>query len=252
MDFIFDDDVDEVGSDVEAFCPKCKADTAHVVMSKYEDEIRRVQCNVCSDVHAYRKPRGETEEETPEPTSSKKRAAKAKPTWEQVTAKAKKDPRLYMVADRYSENELISHPIFGIGFVSEVMGDNKIEITFQAERRVLVHNRKGMSLPASAYAHAVDATLPAKSKAARERRKAAVKQAVVKSAAAKQAKQAAAQQKAKAVKPGKAAKPARPKPVKRPTVAKGRPAKAKSARAAAPARAKAKAAAKPKKAAKKR
>jgi hypothetical protein len=251
MDFIFDDDVDEVGSDVEAFCPKCKADTAHVVMSKYEDEIRRVQCNVCSDVHAYRKPRGEAEEEVPEPASAKKRAAKAKPTWDQMMAKAKKEPKLYMVADRYVENELVSHPIFGVGFVSEVMGDNKIEITFQVERRVLVHNRKGMSLPASAYAHAVDATLPAKSKAARDRRKAAVKQAAVKSAAAKQAKQAQ-QKSGKAAKPARPVKAARPagKP-KRAAAKSARPAKAKkSARAAAPARAKA--AAKPKKQAKKR
>ena len=36
MDFMFEDEVDEVGSDVEAYCPKCKADTTHVVISKYE------------------------------------------------------------------------------------------------------------------------------------------------------------------------------------------------------------------------
>ena len=65
-DFIFDDDVDEVGAEVEAHCPKCKADTQHVVISKYEDEIRRVQCNPCGDVHPYRKPRGESEEEHPQ------------------------------------------------------------------------------------------------------------------------------------------------------------------------------------------
>ena len=40
MDFMFEDEVDEVGSDVEAYCPKCKGDTTHVVISKYEDEIR--------------------------------------------------------------------------------------------------------------------------------------------------------------------------------------------------------------------
>ena len=57
--FIFDDDIEEIGSDVEAFCPKCKADTAHTIITKYEDEIRRVQCSPCGDVHAYRKPRGE-------------------------------------------------------------------------------------------------------------------------------------------------------------------------------------------------
>src|SRR5436309_12865995 len=96
MDFMFEDEVDEVGSDVEAYCPKCKADTAHVVISKYEDEIRRVQCNPCGDVHPFRKPRGDTvDEETPEP-APKKKAQKAKPTWDQVMAEnAKKQPRPY-------------------------------------------------------------------------------------------------------------------------------------------------------------
>src|SRR3954467_5298995 len=119
MDFMFEDEVDEVGSDVEAYCPKCKGDTTHVVISKYEDEIRRVQCNPCGDVHAYRKPRGEAEDDSPEPPTTKKRAAKAKPTWEQVMAKPKKEPKLYMVSQEYKENELIAHPKFGAGFVSE-------------------------------------------------------------------------------------------------------------------------------------
>ena len=64
MDSLFDDDQDEVGSEIEAYCPspRCKADTNHTVISMYEDEIRRVQCQVCGDVHAYRKPRGDTVE----------------------------------------------------------------------------------------------------------------------------------------------------------------------------------------------
>ena len=157
-EFIFDDDVDEVGAEVEAHCPKCKADTQHVVVSKYEDEIRRVQCNPCGDVHPYRKPRGESDEEEPTP-AQKKKAAKAKPTWDQVMAKAKKQPRLYVVAEQYKENELLSHPKFGVGFVSEVIGLDKIEVTFQAEKRVLIHNRQGMSLPPAAYTHMVDNTV---------------------------------------------------------------------------------------------
>jgi Zn ribbon nucleic-acid-binding protein len=257
MDFIFDDEVDEVGSEVEAFCPKCKADTNHVVMFKYEDEIRKVECKSCGDVHAFRKPRGEVEEEVPEPLAAKKRAAKAKPTWEQVMAKTKKDPKLYMLADRYSENEVISHPIFGVGFVSEIIGTDKMEVTFQNERRVMAHNRKGQSLPPSAYQHVVDATAP-------RDRKAAMKQAAQKSAAAaaqkkaqakaakadagkgKEAKPArpVARPVAKPAKPAKAARPARParpaKPAPAPSAKKpaARPNKSKPSRAAAPARSK--------------
>jgi hypothetical protein len=146
-DFIFDDDVDEVGAEVEAHCPKCKADTQHVVVSKYEDEIRRVQCNPCGDVHPYRKPRGEEGDEEPAP-AVKKKAVKAKPTWEQVMAKnAKKQPKAYQLGEFFKEGELISHPKFGAGFVSENIGDDKIEVTFKDDKRVLVHNRKGLTLP---------------------------------------------------------------------------------------------------------
>jgi hypothetical protein len=146
-EFIFDDDVDEVGAEVEAHCPKCKADTQHVVVSKYEDEIRRVQCNPCGDVHPYRKPRGESEEEEATP-AVKKKAAKAKPTWEQVMAKhAKKQPKTYQLGEYFKEMEVLSHPKFGVGFVTENIGDDKIEVTFKDDKRVLVHNRKGLTLP---------------------------------------------------------------------------------------------------------
>src|SRR5262249_8186909 len=148
-EFIFDDDVDEVGAEVEAHCPKCRADTAHVVVSKYEDEIRRVQCNPCGDVHPYRKPRGESgEEEGPEP-APKKKAQKAKPTWDQVMAKSKKPPRQYSIGEYFKEMEILSHPKFGVGYVTENIGDDKIEVTFQTDKRVLVHNRKGLNLPFS-------------------------------------------------------------------------------------------------------
>jgi hypothetical protein len=146
-EFIFDDEVDEVGAEVEAHCPKCKADTQHVVVSKYEDEIRRVQCNPCGDVHPYRKPRGESDEEEAAPPN-KKKAQKAKPTWDQVMAKsAKKHPKVYQLAEYFKEGELLSHPKFGVGFVSENIGDDKIEVSFKDDKRVLVHNRKGLTLP---------------------------------------------------------------------------------------------------------
>src|SRR5712692_6768479 len=149
MDFIFEEDVDEVGAEVEALCPKCKADTAHVVISKYEDEIRRVQCNPCGDIHPFRKPRGDGfEEEIAEP-ATKKKPPKAKPTWDQVMAKAKKPPRPYGISDHFKELEVISHPKFGVGYVTELIGDDKIEVTFQNDKRVLVHNRKGLQLPFS-------------------------------------------------------------------------------------------------------
>jgi hypothetical protein len=143
MDFMFEDDVDEVGSDVEAYCPKCKADTTHVVISKYEDEIRRVQCNPCGDVHSFRKPRGEAEEDMPEPVAARKRALLKKLTWEEFFAKhGEKGVKPYEFRDTYRENASVFHPKFGKGYVSEVVSESKVEITFADARRILVHNRK--------------------------------------------------------------------------------------------------------------
>jgi hypothetical protein len=152
MDFMFEDEVDEVGSDVEAYCPKCKADTTHVVISKYEDEIRRVQCNPCGDVHSFRKPRGDVEEDIPEPIAAKKRAMMKKVTWDEFFHKhGEKGGKPYEFREHYHENVIVTHPKFGRGFVSEVLSDSKVEVTFKDARRVLVHNRKDMpGLPLAA------------------------------------------------------------------------------------------------------
>jgi hypothetical protein len=165
MDFMFEDEVDEVGSDVEAFCPKCKADTTHVVISKYEDEIRRVQCNPCGDVHSFRKPRGEAEDDVPEPVAARKRAMMKKFTWEEFFAKhGEKDAKHYEFRECYRENHIVFHPKFGKGFVSEVVSESKVEITFSDARRILVHNRK--DIPGSPLAAEDDglpsSTAPAK------------------------------------------------------------------------------------------
>jgi len=231
-DFIFDDDVDDVGAEVEAHCPKCKADTTHVIISKYEDEIRRVQCNPCGDVHAYRKPTGESEEEA-QPANPKKKV-KAKPTWEQVMAKSKKQPRPYALGEYFKELEILAHPKFGVGYVTENIGDDKIEVTFQADKRVLIHNRKGLNLPVAM----LRPLLPPDSKGKK------------KAAEVKSAKKPAPPPVAKA-KPKAAARPAGKKPAKTAAPPPKRAAKAashkpaakrpvkKAARAAAPVRAKA-------------
>src|ERR1043166_5102127 len=111
MDSIFDEDVDEVGGEIEAYCPspRCKADTTHTIISMYEDEVRRVQCVVCGEVHAYRKPRGDAPEEGTAQTGGEGREAKkragAKPTWEEATSRVPENElancRPYSIRDTY-------------------------------------------------------------------------------------------------------------------------------------------------------
>jgi hypothetical protein len=236
MDFMFEDDVDEVGSDVEAYCPKCKADTTHVVISKYEDEIRRVQCNPCGDVHSFRKPRGEAEEDIPEPVAARKRALLKKLTWEEFFAKhGEKNVKPYEFRDTYRENAIVFHPKFGKGYVSEVVSESKVEITFADARRILVHNRK--DIPGSPVGREDDGlpstTVPAKAAgkgATKHPSKPAPETMPAKaalSAAKKRVESRAPQKVGPAKKPGKPAakkpvakKPVAKKPAKRPVAKK--------------------------------
>jgi hypothetical protein len=218
--FIFDDAMEDVGAEVEANCPKCRVDTTHIILSKYEDEIRRVQCNVCGDAHSFRKARGESEEEEEKLPAPSKRKVKVKPTWEQFIAKNKKPARAYALGEYFKELEFVEHPKFGPGFVSENIGTDKIEITFADEPRVLVHNRKGLTLPflvppkgakgkkAAATAGKPDGQ-PAPAKAALK-----AAPPVAAKAAAKPAAKAAAKPAAKAPAKKAAAKPAPKKPAK--------------------------------------
>src|SRR5689334_17974071 len=146
MDSIFEEDADEVGGEIEAYCPspRCKADTTHTIISMYEDEVRRVQCVVCGDVHAYRKPRGDAVEE-PAAAEPKKRVP-SKPGWEDAMARAPEadfgNCRPYSIRDTYEEGDIVLHPKFDVGIVTELLPDNKVEILFkEPPPRILVHNR---------------------------------------------------------------------------------------------------------------
>ncbi len=150
MDAIFDADVDNVGGEIEAYCPnaRCKADTTHTVVDIYENEIRRVRCLTCSEVHAYRKPRRDAAEDPPPPRTARKRTVR-KPTWAEAMAKVTgadlASARPYSIRDSYQEFDIVSHPTFGVGFVTELLPDHKVEITFSDEARVLVHDRSDLA-----------------------------------------------------------------------------------------------------------
>jgi hypothetical protein len=125
-----------VGGEVQAYCPspRCTTDRVHTIISMFEDEIRRVQCVSCGEVHAFRVPRG-----GPAP------AAVAKPSWDEAIAGFSAEDRSnappYSIRTTYDVNHLVAHPVFGVGVVVEILPDNKVEVVFQDRALVLVHAR---------------------------------------------------------------------------------------------------------------
>jgi hypothetical protein len=129
------------GGEIDGYCPNCRADTSHVILESYGDEPRRVQCAVCGNVHSYKKPRGAEDEG--EPVTVARRKALKKLDWRAgITSYDRTRALRYSPRTRFDLHAFVVHPTFGVGFVSEVMGDNKVEVIFRDDSaRVLVHGR---------------------------------------------------------------------------------------------------------------
>lgn len=147
MDSIFEEGAEEIGGEIEAYCPapRCKTDTTHTITNMYEDEVRRVQCMVCGEVHAYRKPRGDSE--TGDGDGSGKKSGPKRVTWEEALARATDadlaNARPYSVRDSYEEGDVVLHPTFDLGFVIDQLPDNCVAMIFRGatEPKKLIHNR---------------------------------------------------------------------------------------------------------------
>ncbi len=270
MDSIFEEEADEVGGEIEAYCPspRCKADTTHTIISMYEDEVRRVQCVVCGEVHAYRKPRGDGVEGDGE--GSSKKGGPKRLSWDEAMSRATDGDlancRPYSIRDTYEDGDVVHHPVFDIGFVVEQLPDNKVEVIFRdGGSRILVHNRGDLAsrmpdiseipVPREQKKKKRSKKVEASATPVPQRSKAEVEAAVVRARSAAQARMEEAtrsaderSKKLKAdAKKGKIAAKTAAKPAAKPA-AKAAPAKpaAKPAKAAAkPAKAAAKGAKKP-------
>ncbi len=134
----------KVGGEVDCFCTKCELTLAHTVIAMLGDQPVKVECNTCRGVHRYRSAPG------------------TKPVGRSAIGKAKRVPaapkvvisfdellrkRNLAAAQRYSTkvtygmDQVIEHPTFGLGFVSEVKDGGKMLVTFRTDVKVLIHGK---------------------------------------------------------------------------------------------------------------
>lgn len=152
------------GSELDAWCTKCRMDLGHRVVAMVAGAPKRVLCLTCNTEHNYRAPknvkqpaksvllRGGARAETPakapkKPGSSAvKVAQKAKTeaqryeSWASKTlGKAVDAFTRYSMDRNFSEGELVLHSKFGEGYVDEVLEGGKISIMFRDGTKVLAH-----------------------------------------------------------------------------------------------------------------
>lgn len=135
------------GHDIDTYCSRCKLDLAHVIIALSAGQPVRVLCKTCNSEHAFRKPKRKT-------TGVTKRAASKKSTTsapqgplsteayhQMLSGRDLSRSRRYTIKETFEVDDVVDHKKFGIGLVTKMLGDQKIEVTFREGVKILIHDR---------------------------------------------------------------------------------------------------------------
>ncbi|MBI2374158.1 MAG: hypothetical protein HYV07_09175 [Deltaproteobacteria bacterium] len=139
----------KAGDEIDARCTRCKLILAHTIVAMDGEKIAKVRCNTCQGEHVYRPPPSASEA-----TAMKRRAAKK--TAAEEASKTRTDASEFAMlvkgkdlskSSKYSTqmqlsiDDIVDHPKFGVGLVTELREGNKAHVAFPDGGRVLVYNR---------------------------------------------------------------------------------------------------------------
>ena len=130
------------GSDVEAYCTKCKIVLAHTVVSMQGAKPRRVKCNTCGGEHNYRAQKPVSKTVAPKKPKAKSPGKRTRQTWSEVMQEAAGKPhKPYSMSGSFGEGDWIEHAVFGLGCVQSFTPPNKITVRFTDSTKLLICNR---------------------------------------------------------------------------------------------------------------
>ena len=136
------------GDIAEARCTRCRTVTNHTIVAMVGDTIARVQCNTCDGVHKYYSPTSgrasapnekKAGEKSPAPRRTAARQALAQQE-EWAAACSEADPENaadYSMSRPFKVNDLVRHPVFGLGLVKTTQKPNKMEVLFESGLKLL-------------------------------------------------------------------------------------------------------------------
>lgn len=132
-----------VGSDVEAYCTKCKLVLAHKVVVMQGGKPRRVKCSTCASDHNYRATKPASRLAAKKTARAKASPKKVQQNWEQVMEEAANKPhKPYSMSGSFEEGDWIEHSHFGLGCVQSFTPPNKISVRFADSTKTLICNQR--------------------------------------------------------------------------------------------------------------
>ncbi len=134
----------KVGGEVDSLCTKCQMTLAHTVIAMVDGLPVKVECNTCHGVHRFRGESPGVARGRPA-RSPAARAPRERPITqsfdEALRSRNPASARRYSPRDSYELDQIIEHPVFGLGWVSAVRDVTRIEVTFRNEVKLLVQGK---------------------------------------------------------------------------------------------------------------
>ncbi|MEB2311604.1 MAG: hypothetical protein OZ921_02620 [Sorangiineae bacterium] len=144
------------GSEIDAWCTKCRLDLGHRIIAMLGPKPARVVCMTCGSEHRFMAPRALLAKgsSAAKPTRVAAPRAAARPTqralaelervrgWEQRIAGKSPDAFARYSMDRtFATGQLLLHQKFGEGYVTSVLSAGKIDVMFRDGSRTLAHGQ---------------------------------------------------------------------------------------------------------------
>jgi hypothetical protein len=117
------------GSQIDAYCPSCKVVKPHIVVAMKGTRAAKTDCQVCGSVHPYRK--------NPPDTRAKKRSQYE----DAMEGRDLSKPIPYKITRKFNHEDIIEHKTFGVGLVTRVISDKKMEVLFEDSTKLLIQGR---------------------------------------------------------------------------------------------------------------
>jgi hypothetical protein len=146
------------GNAIEGYCANCKADTVQTVLVVEGFQIRSVRCEKCGVEGPMQRSRAKTKaglrevaakrnSTIPPPPHAKRRPRKDRTDPAQVFRRLLEGRELslalpYDIRAALELGQVIRHPTFGIGVVTTLCEDSKVNVTFEEGVKTIAHNRK--------------------------------------------------------------------------------------------------------------
>ncbi len=133
------------GDVLDARCTRCRVVTNHTIIAMVEDKVVRVQCNTCNGVHNYYAPvekrpaRTAVQKEAGAPKRARVgRQSAAQAEWEELSRSVDPGAAIrYEMGRGYRVDDLVQHPVFGLGIVKTTTRPNKMEVLFEGGVKLL-------------------------------------------------------------------------------------------------------------------